>query len=792
MATKRIHELPAANLVDPADQVLISTASGNLTRRAGLASLPYRASAAQAVLRTLADKLGELASVRDYGAVGDGVADDAPAFQRALDAHTSVQVPAGRYRLASEVQVKPRRTIVGAGRDATVLQAEAARAFTFHRNAGAYVVDAAGTSDWCRSRLAQLSLRMTTGGVKVHGHEFHGEGLRFSGGAAGAWCLELEDANEFSLREVAAGTGGGNDDLLANGIRVYGSEAGRGVNYGDALLQEIAIKLKSVGSIGIKVEHTGSQSAGRWFVMNNLLLNRVQVNSASPPAGSVGIWLVRTMRSALVNVDVEFVANAFRIEGVAGGGNAGSCRHLSFVGCYVLNCTTPWQDSNGVLAGSVMRCLFNNCNGFGLLNPVGVASDDAAARAGEGDTFMPGGLWLNEPSQGAAAVQLRASNPGQLLVTGDFHDGTSPVRDGNPKNKLPRRALGIDVTSLNATQLYRPRGDAGADAARLVLGNGEVFRPDGATAAPLHRVEVADPLYLTKWGAPPPATYGGNTTGILINAGSAAVLGAPATGHYVGPGLYQLLDDSTGGTFASLWNPVAPRPGFGVAHTNRSGSAYELDRAWFGKLSGMANPTDSTITVPPGLIRADEDLADTHRTAARFWVRRGANGRIVFAGAAGVTLYTDGTTSSQTSIEIPRPGQTVEVVYVRTGAATADLIVVGGNPISISSLTGWRQVVDADVVVAASDLGQLVRVNSSANRTVTVPTGLLPAGVTAAWLKIAQEGIGKVNILAGAGMAMLRPNNQRSQLEFRWSVLTLHVLSDNTFWFEGDVVAPTV
>ncbi len=460
MATKQIHELTAANQLAPEDQLLVSTVDGNRTRRASLGNLPYRAGGVGTVLRTLLDKLGERVSVRDFGAKGDGVADDSPAFQAALDAHEAVHVPPGRYRLNSEIQIKPRRTLVGAGRDATLIDARGPRAFTFNRNAGIHAVEAGGTPDWCRSRLGQMSIRMTTGGVRAIGHELYAEGLRFSGGQPGGWCMELEDANECSLREISAGPGGGQDDLLASGIRLYATDANRNVNFGDSLLEEISIKLKGAGTTGILIEHQGTAVNGSFFVMNNLLLNRVQVNSAGAPAGSTGVWLKRVMRSALLNVDVEFVETAFRVEGAAASGNAGSCRHVSFVNCYVLNCAVPWVDSNAALAGSVMRCSFSNCHGFGLLNPVGIASNDANARAGEGDTFMPGAVWLTEPNTGQPAVQLRAPNPGQLLVTGEFFDGTSAVRDGNPKNKKPRQGLGIDITSFNVTRLYRPRGYA--------------------------------------------------------------------------------------------------------------------------------------------------------------------------------------------------------------------------------------------------------------------------------------------------------------------------------------------
>jgi hypothetical protein len=84
--------------------------------------------------------------------------------------------------------------------------------------------------------------------------------------------------------------------------------------------------------------------------------------------------------------------------------------------------------------------------------------------------------------------------------------------------------------------------------------------------------------------------------------------------------------------------PVSPRPGFGVAQSGKSGSAYTVDRSWFGKTHGMANAADSVITVPKDLIRADEDLASTNRSCARFWLRRGAAGRVTFAPGAGVTL----------------------------------------------------------------------------------------------------------------------------------------------------------
>ena len=42
MANKQIHQLPAANALAPDDQLLVSQAGGNVTRRASLANLPFQ------------------------------------------------------------------------------------------------------------------------------------------------------------------------------------------------------------------------------------------------------------------------------------------------------------------------------------------------------------------------------------------------------------------------------------------------------------------------------------------------------------------------------------------------------------------------------------------------------------------------------------------------------------------------------------------------------------------------------------------------------------------------------
>ncbi len=61
----------------------------------------YTPAGSGAVARSAASKFGDVVSVKDFGAVGDGVADDTNAIQAAINASTSVYVPNGTYMCAN-------------------------------------------------------------------------------------------------------------------------------------------------------------------------------------------------------------------------------------------------------------------------------------------------------------------------------------------------------------------------------------------------------------------------------------------------------------------------------------------------------------------------------------------------------------------------------------------------------------------------------------------------------------------------------------------------------------------
>jgi len=65
--------------------------------RAKSSHLTYTPEGIGAVTRTIKDKISETVSVKDFGAVGDGVTDDTAAIDSAIIHSKSVYFPIGTY-----------------------------------------------------------------------------------------------------------------------------------------------------------------------------------------------------------------------------------------------------------------------------------------------------------------------------------------------------------------------------------------------------------------------------------------------------------------------------------------------------------------------------------------------------------------------------------------------------------------------------------------------------------------------------------------------------------------------
>lgn len=756
MTTKQIHELATVSELATEDSIVVSTAAGLLTRRATLADLPYRRAGSGTVLRRLADRLDEVVSVRDYGAVGDGVADDAPAFTAALAAHESVFVPRGTYRLAAEVEIPPRRTLFGAGRDATLVVADAARAFVFHRNEGSWRVDSAATTDWCRSTLADMTIRMSTGGVRVFGHEFRARDLVFEGGAAplgrddpDGWCLDLVDANECWVSGINCGFGRGGD-MRANGIRYRAQSPG--INYGDSLLQELSIALRGDNTVGVLLD--GSQASPSNLV-NNVIIQRVQVHAPlsglTPVPGTTGIRLVNAARILLMLCDTEVCETGFE-EYSERAGTSGSNTAITYVLCQTHNIDPArrYVDSNDTFTNSCTKRTFIGCNFMGP-KPTGNFTGDGGVL---GDTGIVTREINGLDKFDKLAWQIRARDVGLPLLTAHYRGQAQTDFDTHPANDTPYHGVLFDITSQQLATITRPVsvGMPSPDDAtqqlmdvRLKLGNGE-----GDARGELARIEIGDPLYLQPRTTEPPV----DREGLAIYATQPTAL--PATGEqWLGPGWYLRLADSDG---IRYWVPMGVRRGAQPSRTRNFDWTVTVED--FGKLLRVNHAQDRTVTIPAGLVQPGEGVR-------WFDVVREGSGNVFFAAGTGATL------------RVPKGRNLIRNQYqqVRVWVTSDDQIFIPAlypdaeeNHFQPVHWTG------GGFAVPASYLGKLVRVASVTPTFLEVPTGLVPVGAPAAWFKVMKALDGDVEIRAGAGMTLEAPGRVAPYaITQRNRIVTVHV-----------------
>jgi hypothetical protein len=87
------------------------------------------------IVRTLQNKVDDFTSVKDFGAIGDGVADDTEPFRRAFHnaragklpsginpRHRAIYIPAGNYRITDTIKIPPYTMIIGEGKDTSIVE----------------------------------------------------------------------------------------------------------------------------------------------------------------------------------------------------------------------------------------------------------------------------------------------------------------------------------------------------------------------------------------------------------------------------------------------------------------------------------------------------------------------------------------------------------------------------------------------------------------------------------------------------------------------------------------------
>ena len=120
-------DLPASALLPERGlrqgKLLAFDSAGNPTVRPPVdeeALATYVPPGAGATARPVRDKLADLVSVKDFGAVGDGLVDDTLALQAALTSARAVFVPPGTYRIANTLTLGYGQTLYGVGQASVI------------------------------------------------------------------------------------------------------------------------------------------------------------------------------------------------------------------------------------------------------------------------------------------------------------------------------------------------------------------------------------------------------------------------------------------------------------------------------------------------------------------------------------------------------------------------------------------------------------------------------------------------------------------------------------------------
>lgn len=151
--------------------MLSSPSPASAAPNSGLAVVSFVQKGKGAVARSVAEKLNDQVSVKDFGAKGDGAADDHAAIQRALDTGKAVFLPNGVYRLGNFLLMQTvAQRLVGESMQNVYLTSAAGSSHDLLRVAGS-LTEITGINFRPGSK-SNICLRLYAASIHVHGNRF--------------------------------------------------------------------------------------------------------------------------------------------------------------------------------------------------------------------------------------------------------------------------------------------------------------------------------------------------------------------------------------------------------------------------------------------------------------------------------------------------------------------------------------------------------------------------------------------------------------------------------------------
>lgn len=195
-------------------------------------------------------------SVKDFGALGDGVADDTAAFNRALEQIGLLYIPAGTYLVSGQLKPPPRK---GGAPSRRILQGES-RERTIIRLADR----APGFGD---AAAPQQVIRISWDIAQAFRNSVRDLTIDVGAGNPGASAIGFFASNQGSMQRVTlrAGKGSGavgldlalgdNGPLSVSDVRIAGFATGIGCKYGSGFTIE-NVTMEDIRELGIRSEHS--------------------------------------------------------------------------------------------------------------------------------------------------------------------------------------------------------------------------------------------------------------------------------------------------------------------------------------------------------------------------------------------------------------------------------------------------------------------------------------------------------------------------------------------------------
>lgn len=377
------------------------------------------------------------ACVLTYGAVGDGIADDAPAISAALSSGAAiVRVPAGRYRLASSIEIgRDGQTLRGEGQSSQLVSEADGVAISFANRQ--------------RCSASGFLLRSATAAVGVYvgdvAHHFAVDGVMIDGSLGGFQTAGIQISRSFYGSVMRC-------DVIHCGVGIYGANECNGNTISANSIRQC--------DVGIMLTDDIANSDGCMVVGNC-------IESAQPTA-QTGITIRGADSNCIVGNRIELTSGRAHIDVIRG---AGPVNFTQIIG-NVLEGTIAALHIGDALDGTgVSGTFISGGRGAGAVDIRASATNTTleAAPGAYGGALTDAGIGSRvtiDPANGRFYAKTWSSNvPGYRLQVG----GVATVIDVGGNYFDLRDSAGVMVRAEKSGRLRAVRGSlsAGGDSGGL-------------------------------------------------------------------------------------------------------------------------------------------------------------------------------------------------------------------------------------------------------------------------------------------------------------------------------------